>query len=248
MAFSSIIRALGRSPLTAELLTKLNQQQLLRLNGVSRLPKGLVASALAQAASRNLLVITATLEEAGRWTAPLEAMGWQTVHFYPTSEGSPYERFDLATAMAWGQLQVLAERVGSETATSNSDSNGNGQNSEPRRTAIVATERALQPHLPPVETFRPYCLTLQRGTEVDLNDFSNELARLGYERVSLVETEGQWSRRGDIADVFPVAAELPVRLEWFGDELDQIREFDPSSQRSLDKVDRLVLTPTNFNT
>ncbi|HEY9806328.1 MAG TPA: hypothetical protein V6D04_07145, partial [Candidatus Obscuribacterales bacterium] len=246
MAFSSIIRALGRSPLTAELLTKLNQQQLLRLNGVSRLPKGLVASALAQAASRNLLVITATLEEAGRWTAQLEAMGWQTVHFYPTSEGSPYEPFDLESEMAWGQLQVLADLVGSETATSNSDSNGNGQSSEPRRTAIVATERALQPHLPPVETFRPYCLTLQRGTEVDLNDFSNELARLGYERVSLVETEGQWSRRGDIADVFPVAAELPVRLEWFGDELDKMREFDPATQRSLDTINRLVLTPTSF--
>ncbi|HEY9747503.1 MAG TPA: transcription-repair coupling factor [Allocoleopsis sp.] len=245
MAFSSIIRALGRSPLTAELLTKLNQQQLLRLNGVSRLPKGLVASALAQAAPRNLLVITATLEEAGRWTAQLEAMGWQTVHFYPTSEGSPYEPFDLESEMAWGQLQVLADLVGSEAAPSNG--NGNGQSSEPKRTAIVATERALQPHLPPVETFRPYCLTLQRGTEVDLNDFSNELARLGYERVSLVETEGQWSRRGDIVDVFPVAAELPVRLEWFGDELDKMREFDPATQRSLDTINRLVLTPTSFS-
>jgi transcription-repair coupling factor (superfamily II helicase) len=73
-----------------------------------------------------------------------------------------------------------------------------------------------------------------------------QLARLGYDRVPLVEMEGQWSRRGDIVDIFPVAAELPVRLEWFGDELEQLREFDPATQRSLDKIERLVLTPTDF--
>jgi transcription-repair coupling factor (superfamily II helicase) len=62
-----------------------------------------------------------------------------------------------------------------------------------------------------------------------------------------VETEGQWSRRGDIVDVFPVSSELPVRLEWFGDEIEQIREFDPVTQRStLEKIEQLTLTPTSF--
>ena len=83
--------------------------------------------------------------------------------------------------------------------------------------------------------------------ELSLEDLGQRLATLGYERVALVETEGQWSRRGDIVDVFPVAAELPVRLELFGDELDQIREFDPSTQRSLDSITRLVLTTTTFS-
>ncbi len=59
--------------------------------------------------------------------------------------------------------------------------------------------------------------------------------------------EGQWSRRGDIVDIFPVSAELPVRLEWFGDELEQLKEFDPSNQRSLDKLEQLLLTPTSFS-
>jgi len=57
----------------------------------------------------------------------------------------------------------------------------------------------------------------------------------------LVEMEGQWSRRGDIVDVFPVSSELPVRLEWFGDELEQIREFDPATQRSTTVKERSVL-------
>lgn len=230
MAFSGIIRALERSPLTTELLTKLNRNHSLSLSGVGRLPKGLIASTLAQAQQRNLVVITATLEEAGRWSAQLEAQGWPTVHFYPTSEASPYEPFDPESEMTWGQLQVLADLV-----------------AQTPNLAIVATERSLQPHLPPLAAFEPYCLSLNQGSEQDLSAWGRELARLGYERVPLVETEGQWSQRGDIVDVFPVAAELPVRLEWFGDQLDQIREFDPTSQRSLDSIDQVVLTPTSFN-
>lgn len=182
--------------------------------------------------------MTATLEEAGRWVAGLEAMGWQTVHFYPTSEASPYElSYSDESEMTWGQMQVLADLVEKRETNANS-----------KPIAIVSTERALQSHLPPPAAFEPYCLTLKRGMVQDSKILDRQLASMGYDRVALVETEGQWSRRGDIVDVFPVAAELPVRLEWFGDDLEQIREFDPSSQRSLDKVDRLVLTPTNFNT
>ncbi|MFB2897685.1 transcription-repair coupling factor [Aerosakkonemataceae cyanobacterium BLCC-F50] len=235
MTFSSIIRALGRSPLTNEILTKLNRQQHLRLSGVPRLPKGLVASTIAQTAAKNLFVVTATLEEAGRWTAQLEAMGWQTVHFYPTSEASPYEPLAPESEMTWGQMQVLSDLVSHGLV---GESAG--------KMAIVATERSLQPHLPPSNVFQEYCLTLKLGESTDLDDFSRKLALMGYERVSLVETEGQWSRRGDIIDVFPVSAELPVRLEWFGDDLEKIREFDPSTQRSLDKIERLLLTPTDF--
>jgi transcription-repair coupling factor (superfamily II helicase) len=250
MSFSSIVRALARSPLTTEFISKLNRQQELRLNGISRLPKGLVASALAQSQGKNLFVVCATLEEAGRVYAQLEAMGWQTVHFYPTSEASPYEPFDPETEMSWGQMQVLAD-----LSMGNGEwGMGNGEenqipipNSQLPKMAIVATQGALQPHLPPPEAFGEFCLTLKRGMELDLNAFSEKITILGYERVPLVEMEGQWSRRGDIVDVFPVSSEFPVRLEWFGDEIEQMREFDPATQRSaLDKVDRLILTPTSF--
>ena len=231
MAFSSVIRALGRSPLATELLGKLEQQGNLKLSGLARLPKGLIASTLAQVSQAPLLVVTATLEEASRWAPQLEAMGWNTVHFYPTSEASPYEPFDQESEMTWGQLQALADLT-----------SGTGF----ERLAIVTTERALQPHLPPVDALQDYCLTLTKGLEINLKELANRLARLGYERVSLVETEGQWAQRGDIIDVFPVASELPLRLELFGDELERIREFDPATQRSLDAINRLVLTPTDY--
>jgi transcription-repair coupling factor (superfamily II helicase) len=234
MAFSALIRTLERSQLAAELLSKLQQQGMLQLTGLPRLPKGLVASALAQGSQRNLFVVTATVEEAGRWAAQLEAMGWQAVHFYPTTESSPYGATSLESETIWGQMQGLAE-----IATNRGGGSG---------IAIVATTRALQPHLPAPEEFVARCLTVRVGDEGDVEAIGTQLATLGYDRVPLVETEGQWSRRGDIIDIFPVAAELPVRLEWFGDELDKLREFDPATQRSLDKIESLLLTPVSFTT
>ena len=82
---------------------------------------------------------------------------------------------------------------------------------------------------------------------LDLEELATNLTKLGYERVSTIDQEGTWSRRGDIVDVFPVSSELPVRLEFFGDELDKLREFDPASQRSLDPIESLRLTPTGFS-
>ncbi|NJO20241.1 MAG: transcription-repair coupling factor, partial [Spirulinaceae cyanobacterium RM2_2_10] len=189
MPFAPIIRALTRSPLTQELSTKLDQHPHLHLCGAARLPKGLVASAIAQKRQQSLLVICASLEEAARWSAQLEAMGWAAVNFYPTTEASPYEPLDPESELTWGQMQVLAELI-------------KGQTEPPR--AIIATERALQPHLPPPEVFRDYCLTLAPGVNLDAKALDRQLAKLGYERVPLVETEGQWSRRGDLVDIFPV--------------------------------------------
>ncbi|MGD1902013.1 MAG: transcription-repair coupling factor [Geitlerinemataceae cyanobacterium] len=240
MPFQSLVRTLSRSPLTEELLAKLDRQHVLKLVGASRFPKGLVASALSQKVSRVLCVVTATLEEAGRWTAQLEAMGWDTAQFYPTTEAAPYEENFLGE-MTWGQMQVLADLMPIANAADGEDAT----------LAIVTTHRALQPHLPPVEVFGDRSLTLTPGSEFapsgSASDLDRRLTGMGYERVTLVESEGQWSRRGDIVDIFPVSAELPVRLEFFGDELEKLREFEPGSQRSLDKLDKLALTPTGFN-
>ena len=189
MAFSSVVRTLGRTALTQELTSSLERDGRLQLDGVPRFPKGLMVSALAHQRQQHLCLIAATLEEAGRWAAQLQEMDWPLVHFYPTSEASPYDDSD-SDEITWGQLQVLADLV-HPTAP------------ESPRCAIVATQRALQPHLPPPEHFAQSCLPLKLGLELSLSQLKRQLAELGYESVSLVEAEGQWSRRGDIIDIFP---------------------------------------------
>ncbi|MFM8605901.1 MAG: transcription-repair coupling factor [Cyanobium sp.] len=235
MPLSALVRQLQQAPLTGELRARLERPERLRLSGAGRAARALLSSAIAaragvsEAEPAPLLVIVPTLEEAGRWAALLELMGWRSCQLYPTSEGSPYEPFDPTSEIIWGQLQVLSELLDGG-----------------RKLAIVATERALQPHLPPPEALRHRCLSLRKGESVDLEELGTTLTRLGYERVAVIEQEGSWSRRGDIVDVFPVSSELPVRLEFFGEELEKLREFDPASQRSLDPIEVVRLTPSGY--
>ncbi|MFO0129533.1 MAG: transcription-repair coupling factor, partial [Pseudanabaena sp.] len=134
MPFSSVIRSLIRSPLTDELESKLARSHQLILSGLSRVGKGLVSSTLSQKQEKLMLVIAATLEEAGRWSVQLETMGWQTVHFYPTSDVLPYESYTPESEIIWGQMQVLADLTKWEE-----------QEGDKKKVAIVATDRALQP-------------------------------------------------------------------------------------------------------
>lgn len=232
MPLTALVRQLEQVPLTGEVLERSGRPERLRLSGAGRAARALIASALARRGGRPLVVIVPTLEEAGRWAALLELMGWPTAQLYPTSEGSPYEPFDPTSEITWGQLQVLSELI---------DGTGRSWSG-----AIVATERALQPHLPPPAALAARCLSLRKGSSVDLEELADTLTRLGYERVPTIEQEGSWSRRGDIVDVYPVSAELPVRLEFFGEDLEKLREFDPATQRSLDAIEAVRLTPTGY--
>ncbi|MDX9974831.1 MAG: hypothetical protein RBU21_17725, partial [FCB group bacterium] len=82
-------------------------------------------------------------------------------------------------------------------------------------------------------------LTLRVGQEHDLEDLTLKLVALGYEREMMVEQRGQMSVRGGIFDIFPIAGELLYRIEFFGDEIESIRRFEPETQRSIDRVDSL---------
>ena len=148
MPLSSLVRLLQTSALSGELCDRLDRSDRLLLRGAGRAARALVASAMARHQDRPLLVVVPTLEEAGRWTALLDLMGWRSAQLYPTSEGSPYEPFDPTSEITWGQLQVLSELQ---------------LEGQSRDLAIVATERCLQPHLPPPQVLADRCRTLRKG-------------------------------------------------------------------------------------
>ena len=85
--------------------------------------------------------------------------------------------------------------------------------------------------------------TLRRGEEHDLDELTTHLGSVGYDAVDLVEMPGQFTRRGGILDVYSPEAERPVRVEFFGDEVESLRRFDPETQRSLQPLDMAVLLP-----
>jgi transcription-repair coupling factor (superfamily II helicase) len=86
-------------------------------------------------------------------------------------------------------------------------------------------------------------VTLKRGEEVDVEVLTGHLASVGYTHMDLVEMPGQFTRRGGILDVYSPEADRPVRIEFFGDEIETIRKFDPETQRSQSGLDEAQLLP-----
>jgi len=86
-------------------------------------------------------------------------------------------------------------------------------------------------------------VTLRRGEEVDVEVLTGHLAAVGYTQMDLVEMPGQFTRRGGILDVYSPESDRPVRIEFFGDEIETIRKFDPETQRSQSGLDETQLLP-----
>jgi transcription-repair coupling factor (superfamily II helicase) len=108
---------------------------------------------------------------------------------------------------------------------------------------IVATRASLDQAAPRREVLQSAVAQLRRGANAKMEDFVEQLAGAGYERVTQVTTRGQFAVRGGIVDLYSWQASLPARLEFFGDEIDSLREFDIDTQtsvRDLRSVDILL--------
>ncbi len=86
-------------------------------------------------------------------------------------------------------------------------------------------------------------VTIRRGEELDVEVLTGHLASVGYTQMDLVEMPGQFTRRGGILDIYSPEADRPVRIEFFGDEIETIRKFDPETQRSQSGLDETQLLP-----
>jgi transcription-repair coupling factor (superfamily II helicase) len=110
------------------------------------------------------------------------------------------------------------------------------------RVMCASAESVMQKTLPP-ETLRENTLVLSQGGAFDVLKLAEKLAAMGYTRTERVENASQFSKRGDIFDIFPVSAEKPLRIEFWGDEIDTISTFDPESQRRIDTVKEITVPP-----
>ncbi|MEX1025761.1 MAG: DEAD/DEAH box helicase [Planctomycetota bacterium] len=112
---------------------------------------------------------------------------------------------------------------------------------ERRPRVLIATIASLLDPIPSPEKLSGDYLHLSRGNKLDVEALLDRLVHAGYTRVPLAEAPGELSLRGDIFDLFTFAADLPVRVELFDDEIESIRTFDPETQRSVESLDRTAL-------
>ena len=107
---------------------------------------------------------------------------------------------------------------------------------------ITTPDAALQ-YTVPRQRLKDLSIVLKPDTSISPEELSRKLCLLGYVRVDMVEAEGQYAIRGGICDIFPPKYENPVRVEFFGDDIDRIASFDIFSQRTVDNPESIYLTP-----
>ncbi|ACB83666.1 transcription-repair coupling factor [Natranaerobius thermophilus] len=150
----------------------------------------------------------------------------EQVYIYPEHQVYPFE-------LAWQSRDVNNERAQVLQAMLSKKS-----------AVYIFSLKSAKEKLSPAQVVKQTFLNLEVGNEkLSPTMIAEKLTGLGYENTSMVEQKGQFSHRGGIIDVFPVASELPVRIEFFDDEIESIRAFDLATQRSLKEYNSLVVGP-----
>ena len=110
---------------------------------------------------------------------------------------------------------------------------------------VISTPQALQYPLPAAIKFKANSLTLKVNQGCNLSKICDFLVRCGYKRDDLVANPGEFALRGDILDIYPINIAYPYRIEFFDDEIDNIRTFNPVSQRTKDSLTEVVIEPAD---
>ncbi len=195
------------------------------LTGVNGTQKSLIIAQFFRDFKESLLIVSYSNSQAYRIATDLEQLlPPEKVAFFPANEILPHEE-------AY-EPEVTAERIATI-----------GRILEEQNLVIVTSWPALHRKLIPVESFAEFIIPLKVGLEYSLTDLVARLTKMGYERVDLVEELGQFSLRGDILDVFPLDLKEPVRIEFFGDQIDSLRSFQIATQLSVDNLVATKILP-----
>lgn len=201
-------------------------ERVLVSGAVGSLPAFVVAG-IARNSSGVLLCILPEAEDAAYLASDLsEIAPERSVLLLPNSGDDPYDPERLPdTDQAIARNDVL------QAILSNGDS------------IIVSSIDAIVEKAPSGEELEAASLHLRSGMEIAPSAIAEKLVSLGFKYTDFVQEPGELAVRGGIVDVFPYAGSFPIRIEFFGDEIDSIREFDTASQRSVSKLDEKLVLP-----
>ena len=235
--------------LSQELSKKGNKHFL--LNGLHASAKAFILNALVSRLHTHnkgnvCFIVLDNADDAQYLYADLRALGNDNeVYYFPT----PHRRRQgIDEAMAVQRTEVLSALLRSkEQGTKNQDksvrTNQTVQTSPD--TIIVTYPEAIADSVPNPKALEANKISLHVGEEIAISTLTNMLLELHFQRVDFVYEPGQFAVRGGIVDVYSYAHDIPFRIDFFGDEIDSIREFELETQLSQNKVDRIDIVSAN---
>jgi len=228
VALPTLIDAVAALPAFARVLNTVPEPgRRLTIGGLPGSSDAVVLAALVRRLpTRFFVVVTEGVPQAERWLADLQAILDETpVALYPPREG-------------FGEVEPHAEVAGERVETLERVSRGNVR-------ILLTTARALLERTRLPTTLRGARLEIRRGDVRRPEDIAQHLERVGFERVSMVDDVAQFSVRGGIFDIYGFGMADPVRLEFWGDEIVELRHFDLHSQRSTRAADVAIILPVD---
>lgn len=225
MPLDGVLRLIAKGRVFKEVLAGLAQEHTRQLvYGLNPGALSLWLAALYARSSSSFLVVVPNVVEGQRLVGDLATLIGDEAQLFPAREMVPGETLARSTALEAARVAVLEQVLQG-------------------RTLVVAPVEAVTQRLVPPAVMREGRLVLRRGQNLNWDDLLARLEYLGYQRLDLVEQPGQYSVRGGLIDVYPLTADYPVRIEFFGDEICSLRRFRPETQRSLSEIETTVVGP-----
>jgi len=192
--------------------------------------RAFLLAGVARAGGRLAVVVTATTADAEALAEDLAAfLGPERVAVFPAWETLPHERLSPRPDTVARRLALIQRLSGHDPAA-------------PALQVLAVPARAMmQPLAPGLDATRP--VRVATGDQLDLEDLLERLVAAGYRRTDMVERRGEVAVRGGLVDFFPPGEDHPVRVEFWGDQVEGIRAFAVSSQRSLTELPEVVAYP-----
>jgi len=228
VALPTLIDAIGSLPAFARVLNTVPAPgQRLTIGGLAGSSDAVSLAALAQRLQTRFFVVVAEgVPQAERWLADLQAVLDETpVALYPPREG-------------FGEAEPHAEIAGERVETLERVSRGEVR-------ILLTTARAILERTRLPTTLRAARLELRKGDVRRPEEIAEHLERVGFERVPMVDDVAQFSVRGGIFDIYSFGMADPVRLEFWGDEIIELRHFDLHSQRSTREAGVAIILPVD---
>ncbi len=229
MNLKGLLALLVQRPDFRHLVEQLRQGEgLPPVTGITEAARPFVTAALASELKAPLLLVVEDEKQAEQMAEGLKVFVRQPADIFllPDRDALPYERLISDPLTTQKRMQAMIALAQQE-----------------QDVIVVCSARALTQLIIPPQELSAALYDLRPGQEVDLNLMLEHLYNLGYEAVAEVEEPGQFSHRGGIVDLFPPSLPRPVRLEFFGDEVESLRTFDQETQRSLNPIRLCTLGP-----
>ncbi|GAK04872.1 transcription-repair coupling factor [Geomicrobium sp. JCM 19037] len=196
------------------------------LTGLSGSAKTLLLSGLYDQGSKPQILITYNLLQAQKWQEDLsDLVGGDNVYLYPVNEL-------ISSEIAIASPEMRAQRIEVMNAFF-ADFKG----------IVIVPIAGLRRLLPPKDLWQKSQYTLTVGEDIEVESFLAHLQAMGYTRVDLVQTPGEFSVRGGIIDIYSLTEEYPLRIDLFDTEIDSMRFFNAEDQRSLEEITTVRIGP-----